>query len=471
MATYRKPLKDINGDFIIPAMTGDQTGWVKPADLENGNLYDKFVALDGTEIAINTDLNTIALCKPGMYYCARNVDVATLTNCPTSSAFTMRVYVPNSNVPKDPNVDTWVYTVREITDITNKRWIQRAQQINGVPGTIRCYDWEPITTGEKVDIASTNIDDYSGTLADLVKGIYPAGYHRWYTTINGSVANITDRPAVNGQTGFVMEAFKCRDNTTSDYCYRVVAYSARSNTTDLTDFTYTGYVIASTTSISWLGYAYNTEPNVSPATDTPNDWKARWRYPGRATMFTFYNTAGKFTNQSQQYGWLQTMQDGGNNYTQLWWPFKDKGRVGYRHGNANGWFDSGHTGRFVYLANVDDLYYFKNDTLKVNARYMGCRFVVSSGTVTARFSVVTPKALDNISTITFSAASGQYIECFNYSGTVKSTSGSTNWTFTCTKNSNDNHIINITATVPSPSITPATNTCGTIGITGTFTFT
>lgn len=33
MATYRRPLKDINGDYIIPAMTGDQTEWVQTGDL------------------------------------------------------------------------------------------------------------------------------------------------------------------------------------------------------------------------------------------------------------------------------------------------------------------------------------------------------------------------------------------------------------------------------------------------------
>lgn len=33
MATYRKPLKDIDGNTIIPAMTGDQTEWVQTGDL------------------------------------------------------------------------------------------------------------------------------------------------------------------------------------------------------------------------------------------------------------------------------------------------------------------------------------------------------------------------------------------------------------------------------------------------------
>lgn len=57
MATYRKPLKDIDGNTIIPAMTGDQTGWVQTGDLANGavtankiasSLYNDIVLAPGT---------------------------------------------------------------------------------------------------------------------------------------------------------------------------------------------------------------------------------------------------------------------------------------------------------------------------------------------------------------------------------------------------------------------------------------
>ncbi|MCR5353466.1 MAG: hypothetical protein K6D98_04095, partial [Clostridiales bacterium] len=42
MATYRKPLKDIDGNFIIPAMTGDQTEWVQTGDIaDNAVTHDK----------------------------------------------------------------------------------------------------------------------------------------------------------------------------------------------------------------------------------------------------------------------------------------------------------------------------------------------------------------------------------------------------------------------------------------------
>lgn len=36
MTTYRKKLLDKDGNTIIPAMAGDETGWVKTADLANG---------------------------------------------------------------------------------------------------------------------------------------------------------------------------------------------------------------------------------------------------------------------------------------------------------------------------------------------------------------------------------------------------------------------------------------------------
>lgn len=38
MATYRKPLKDIDGNFIIPAMTGDETGWIQTGDLADNSV-------------------------------------------------------------------------------------------------------------------------------------------------------------------------------------------------------------------------------------------------------------------------------------------------------------------------------------------------------------------------------------------------------------------------------------------------
>ncbi len=97
----------------------------------------------------------------------------------------------------------------------------------------------------KVDVASENLDDYSGTLAAKVQSIYPAGYHRWYTTTNGSVANITDKPTT-GNVGFVLEAFLERDNNSTDWAYKVVCYTSYDDNQN-----YVGYVRNNTSSITW----------------------------------------------------------------------------------------------------------------------------------------------------------------------------------------------------------------------------
>lgn len=97
----------------------------------------------------------------------------------------------------------------------------------------------------KVDVASENIDNYSGTLAAKVQSIYPAGYHRWYTTTNGSTANITDRPTTINM-GFVLEAFLERDNNSTDWAYKVVCYTSYDDNQN-----YVGYVRNNTSSITW----------------------------------------------------------------------------------------------------------------------------------------------------------------------------------------------------------------------------
>lgn len=44
MATYRKRLRNRNGDFIIPALNGDETGWIQTGDVADG-------AITGAKIA------------------------------------------------------------------------------------------------------------------------------------------------------------------------------------------------------------------------------------------------------------------------------------------------------------------------------------------------------------------------------------------------------------------------------------
>lgn len=69
----------------------------------------------GTQIPANVDLNTTAYLKVGRYYCTKNVDAATITNCPVQDAFMMEVWSPLSTTLDNETTGTWVYRLRKIT--------------------------------------------------------------------------------------------------------------------------------------------------------------------------------------------------------------------------------------------------------------------------------------------------------------------------------------------------------------------
>lgn len=107
---------------------------------------------------------------------------------------------------------------------------------------------DSMMVNQKVDVNSTIIDNYSGTILDLVKGIYPKGYHRWYTTTDGATQYITDRPTGTENKGLVIEAFKTRDYTASSYSYRVVARTSKNRETYET---YLNSEETATTAFTW----------------------------------------------------------------------------------------------------------------------------------------------------------------------------------------------------------------------------
>lgn len=78
----------------------------------------------GTAIAANKDLNTTEFLKVGKYYCSTNATVATLTNCPTGTAFMMEVFSPLSTTIDNETTGTWVYRMRVITELDGDMWYQ-----------------------------------------------------------------------------------------------------------------------------------------------------------------------------------------------------------------------------------------------------------------------------------------------------------------------------------------------------------
>lgn len=81
----------------------------------------------GTEITANSDLNTLKYLRVGRYYCVLNASAKTITNCPTTEAFTMEVYNPVGVNVDDEETNDYVYRLRIITAYkTGVQYIQHA---------------------------------------------------------------------------------------------------------------------------------------------------------------------------------------------------------------------------------------------------------------------------------------------------------------------------------------------------------
>ena len=95
----------------------------------------------GTAIAANKNLNTTEFLKVGKYYCSLNATVATLTNCPTGSAFMMEVFSPLSTTIDNEATSRWVYRIRILTTNFGKMYIQRANS-GSTAGNFTYGAWE-----------------------------------------------------------------------------------------------------------------------------------------------------------------------------------------------------------------------------------------------------------------------------------------------------------------------------------------
>lgn len=138
-----QPLKTINGETIvgegnieIEGGSADLEGYATEEYVNNaveavnvkgedGYVYSNGEKVDmrftrslipvGTSIPANANLNTVAYLKVGKYYCSQNVDAKTITNCPTTSAFSMEVFNPLSPVVDNETTDPYVYRIRILT--------------------------------------------------------------------------------------------------------------------------------------------------------------------------------------------------------------------------------------------------------------------------------------------------------------------------------------------------------------------
>ena len=138
-----QPLKTINGESIvgegnieIEGGSADLEGYATEEYVNNaveavnvkgedGYVYSNGEKVDmrftrslipvGTSIPANANLNTVAYLKVGKYYCSQNVDAKTITNCPSTVAFSMEVFNPLSPVVDNETTDPYVYRIRILT--------------------------------------------------------------------------------------------------------------------------------------------------------------------------------------------------------------------------------------------------------------------------------------------------------------------------------------------------------------------
>lgn len=102
--------------------------------------YASFIPA-GTAVPANANLNTITYLKVGNYCCSTNVTAATLTNCPTTSAFMMQVFSPLATTIDNESTGTWVYRLRKLLTYTGYEYQQYVYS-NGTAGNFTYGAWE-----------------------------------------------------------------------------------------------------------------------------------------------------------------------------------------------------------------------------------------------------------------------------------------------------------------------------------------
>jgi len=114
---------------------------------KNGDTWNNWhdVYYDPTEIPDNANLNSYN--APCVRYCPGNSRAATLSNCPTSSAFFL--YVEKANRPDTTTTDTYQYYTQTIKDIDGKIYVRKIQNNNGT--------WSYGSWGKSVVFVANNL--------------------------------------------------------------------------------------------------------------------------------------------------------------------------------------------------------------------------------------------------------------------------------------------------------------------------
>ena len=120
-----KKLSDLEIDIEIESDNSEIKEILSTIVDEEGYLYSNGEKVDmrftrsllpvGTAIPAKANLNSKAYLKIGKYYCSLNVDAKTITNCPTSEAFSMEVFNPLGTNVDDEDTREYTYRLRVLT--------------------------------------------------------------------------------------------------------------------------------------------------------------------------------------------------------------------------------------------------------------------------------------------------------------------------------------------------------------------
>lgn len=131
-----------------------------------------FAQMFATAIPANANLNSETYLKVGQYYVNQNTTVSTLTNCPTSYAFTMTVEATQDTTYDDES-SPYRNRVRKITDYHGDMWVQFVT--SSASGGVWSYNaWSKI-------VSTAYGDEYRRIIPHLYAG---------YATVVPSGANL-----------------------------------------------------------------------------------------------------------------------------------------------------------------------------------------------------------------------------------------------------------------------------------------
>ena len=181
------------------------TSWVRitSADIANIERYYRSLVPVGTAIAANKNLNTTEFLKVGKYYCSTNATVATLTNCPTGTAFMMEVFSPLSTTIDNETTGTWVYRMRVITELDGDMWYQGCNS-NATANNWYYGTWNKIARIADIDTKPNSYWGTCTTAADTAAKVVTVASAQNFKLIPGAMitfkapnTNTAQNPTIN----------------------------------------------------------------------------------------------------------------------------------------------------------------------------------------------------------------------------------------------------------------------------------